>query len=96
MIAPDFTSLYPNATRSFNGCLSTYLPEESIDCHAVPIINIETTTDAISVEQTYYYSKQKGIIPALIDTLFAKRKQLKAEMKRFSRDSMQYNALNVS
>jgi DNA polymerase elongation subunit (family B) len=96
VIAPDFVSLYPNATRSFNGCLSTYLTEESIDCHTVPIINIDTTTDDITVENTYYYSKQKGIIPELIDNLFAKRTQLKAEMKRFSRDSMQYNALNVS
>ncbi len=65
VIGPDFSSLYPNSTISINGCLSTYIEKSDNNCNKVDIID-----DNQNATNTYYFSKNKGVIPELLKDMF--------------------------
>jgi len=80
----DFASLYPSIIIGFNLCHSTLLckngrlqtpraagvPEE--DCKRVDLAD----------GPVFFYQKRKGILPAILETLWVERKRAKREMKQ--------------
>ncbi len=71
----DFTSLYPSIIASFNLSLSTFLNKHERDAYEIRDVEMEGS------KYNYYFSKEKGFIPLLIEEIIKKRKEAKREFK---------------
>jgi DNA polymerase I len=82
----DMKSLYPSIMIGFNTSYETLLTEKKEDC--------------INMFNTYFYKKEKGIIPAIVQPLLEKRKKVSKEraqaLEQFGADSREYKSLDVT
>lgn len=77
----DLISLYPSLIITFN--LS---PETFID---------KSETGCINIDDKFFYKRQKGIIPLIIEKLFIERKHYKDLMKNSKYGSIEYNSYDM-
>ena len=76
----DFASLYPSIMMAHNLCYSTLVAAD--DRHNYPAEDIEKTPD----EEHYFVraTRQKGVLPLILEELLAARKRAKTDMARAS------------
>lgn len=68
----DFASLYPSIMRQFNISPETFIVQDQ---------NYEAGPDEIKTVSGAVFKKEKGLVPAILDVYFAKRKQAKVNKK---------------
>lgn len=69
----DFTSYWPSIIATFNLSLSTYLGEKKPKEKNILEVN--------TGRETFYFSKQKGFFPQILENIIKLRKQYKSEYK---------------
>jgi len=72
----DFRSFYPNIIISFNISLPTLLEKKEPGSYETPEFEFEGS------KRKFYFSKQKGFIPQILQELLEKRKETKNEFKK--------------
>jgi len=71
MVVFDFTSYWPSIIATFNLSRSTILEKKTKNCFVVDTGNKE-----------YYFSKEKGFFPKLLEEIIVKRKEYKEVFKK--------------
>jgi len=75
----DMASLYPSIMIGFNISYDTYLPKKEVNC--------------INVDNKFFFKKEKGIIPSIVQPLLERRKIVKNELQNHSPESREYKTL---
>ena len=74
----DFTSYWPSIIASFNLSLSTYLGAHKLK-DMKNVLEVDTGDKSGG---NYYFSKQRGFFPQMLEEVIKKRKQYKEEYKK--------------
>src|SRR3989339_881614 len=72
----DFTSMHTSIIITHNISGSTLLEKKEKNCFESPELELQ------GKKTRFYFSKEKGFFPSLLEELFNKRKQYKAEYKK--------------
>src|SRR3989339_9564 len=72
----DFTSMHTSIIITHNISGSTLLEKKEKNCFESPELELQ------GKKTKFYFSKEKGFFPSLLEELFNKRKQYKAEYKK--------------
>lgn len=80
----DLNSQYPNAMITFNISIDTFIGKTQ-----------PTDNDWIKTPTGCYFKRSfKGIIPMMLERLLIQRNQIKSEMKKYTKDSIEYKKLD--
>lgn len=89
----DFEALYPSIMRTSNLCYSTHVQDErlmnlpGVRYHRV---EIDEKTTEIWVHQDHH----QGTVPQFLTSVLSERKNVKGDMKKFAKDSIEYGNLD--
>ncbi len=80
----DFRSLHPSIMISHN------VSPETLNCDCC-----RGNKKNLAPDGDYFCTKKKGFIPAILEQLLENRKKIKKEMKKFGKDSEEFEALSA-
>jgi DNA polymerase elongation subunit (family B) len=91
----DFESLYPSVMRAYNICFSTLvciLPPSAAAAYPWPEYAV---VDIGPLGQAVFRRVEEGVLPSILTTLLAKRKEVKHAMTSLAPGTVEYNQANA-